>query len=86
MTKVTNKVIKINENKHFGINQEMLIGEFKVYEISLIRDLRKPVPMLWNDGERGRHSGLYQDAYLDFDNQIWPEGEDKKPRLCVAEA
>ena len=33
---VTNEVIKITENKHFGINQEMLIGEFKIYDISLI--------------------------------------------------
>ena len=30
MTTVTNKVIKITENQHFGINQEMLIGEFKI--------------------------------------------------------
>lgn len=36
VTTVTNEVIKITENKHFGINQEMLIGEFKIYEISLI--------------------------------------------------
>ena len=36
MTTVTNKVIKITENQHFGINQEMLIGEFEIYAISLI--------------------------------------------------
>lgn len=36
VTTVTNEVIKITENKHFGINQEMLIGEFKIYDISLI--------------------------------------------------
>lgn len=64
MTKVTDKVIKITENKHFGINQEMLIGEFKIFEISLITQSKgKPMPTLWSDGKCGRHSGLYQEAY-----------------------
>lgn len=64
MTKVTDKVIKITENKHFGINQEMLIGEFKIYEISLITQSKgKPMSTLWSDGKCGRHSRLYQETY-----------------------
>lgn len=57
MTKVTNKV---TENKYFGINQEILMGGFKIYETSLCRiKCRKPMPALLGNGECGRHSGLY---------------------------
>lgn len=50
---------EITEN-YFGINQEMLIGEFKIYEISLItQNKEEPMPVLCINGESGRHSVLY---------------------------
>ena len=87
MTKVTNKVIKIIENKHFGINQEMLIGEFKIYEISLITRVKESQCLLYEVIENvGGIPGFTRKHTRSFVNQIWLLGEDRKPSLCMSEA